>query len=249
MRFFLPQAKIEERETFSLFGWEHILLLAAVAAALFFGLRGIAFLEHSRAEQVIRTAAVCVPVLEFTHTIWLYLTGTTSIIKLLPLHLCAMQSIFIPLAVFTGKRCFYEFIYATSILGGFFGILLPSGVAGCYPLWHYQTLQTALLHALLMFIPLALIRIKVFRPDIRNFPKLLLIFLCVALAAAAVDFGFGENYMFLRQAPEGTPLVWIYDTFGHAGYLCITFLLLAALSLSLYLPFLKRKKQKGQGNA
>ena len=96
-----------------------------------------------------------------------------------------------------------------------------------------------------MFIPLALIRIKVFRPDIRNFPKVLLIFLSVALAAVTVDFGFGENYMFLRAGPGGDAARLIYDTFGHAGYLCITFLLLAALSLSLYFAFSKKEEAEG----
>ncbi len=243
MRFFLPQTKFEQADVFAMFGWKHFVLLIALAAALFLALRDIARASKSRARRVIRLAAAAVPLLEASHTIWLYSCGYTEIVKLLPLHLCAMQSVFIPLAVFTKKKCFQEFIYATSVLGGAFGILFPSGVAECYPVWHYQTIQTTLLHGLLIFVPLALVFSGEFQPEFRNFSKVLLLFLCVALVAAAVDFGFGENYMFLREAPEGTPLVWVYDTLGRMGYLLVTFLLLSAISMSMYLPFQKKQKQ------
>ena len=244
MRFFLSQTQIDKAETFPMFGWEHLVLLMMMALALVLSLWDIAHAPRERAEKITKAAAIAVPLLEASHTVWLFTCGYTNPIKLLPLHLCAMQSIFIPLAVFTRKRCFQEFIYATSVLGGIFGILFPTGVAECYPIWHYQTLQTAMLHGLLIFVPLALIYSRQFRPDFRNFPKVLFLFLCVALVAAAVDFGFGENYMFLREAPEGTPLAWVFDTFGRMGYLIVTFLLLAGISMSLYLPFRRRGERK-----
>ena len=241
--FFAPGTQIDRADVFPMFGWRHIALLIIVALCLFLAIHYVAHAPQKQAKRIIRVAAVAVPVLELSHTVWLYLCGFTDFIKLLPLHLCAMQSIFIPLAVFTRKTYFKEFVYATAVLGGALGILFPAGVAECYPVWHYQTIQTAVLHGLLIFVPLALIFSGEFRPELRNFSKVLLIFLCVALVAAAVDFGFGENYMFLRQAPEGTPLVWIYDTFGRGTYLVVTFLILASASISMYWPFTKRGRQ------
>lgn len=59
----------------------------------------------------------------------------------------------------------------------------------------------------------------------------MLLFLCLALVVGAVDAFFGENYMFLFAPPAGTPLVWVFDTFGRQIYLLITFLLLAGVQL------------------
>nr|WP_122012257.1 TIGR02206 family membrane protein [Maliibacterium massiliense] len=237
MDFFKPAAALDPSRAFPMFGAGHIALLALVALGVTLALRAVKKLPADRAWRVLCIAAVAVPVLEFSHTLWMYFCGTTQIVKLLPLHLCAMQSIFIPLAVLSKKDVFREFIYATSVLGGAFGILFPAGVADAYPLWHYQSIQTVLLHSLLIFVPLALITTGTFRPDVRRFPRVLCIFLCVALAAALVDFGFGQNYMFLNLPPEGTPLVWIYNTLGRPAYLLTTFLLLAGMSIAMYIPF------------
>lgn len=237
MRFFKMGDQLSPADAFAMFGAAHIALLIFCGVFLLMTLHHLKKMPAGKAEKLIRMMAVAVPVLEFSHTIWLYLCGHQSLIKLLPLHLCAMQSLFIPLAVFTKKTCFQEFIYATSVLGGIFGILFPTGVAEVYPLFHYQTIQTVLLHMLLILVPLALIVTGAFRPSARNFPKVLLIFLCVAFVAAVVDFSSGENYMFLNLPPQGTPLVWFYEYGGHLFYLLTTFVVLAGISLSMYLPF------------
>lgn len=188
--------------------------------------------------------AIAVPIIELSHTIWLYLCGQTNIIKLLPFHLCASQSVFIPLAVFTKSTALKEYIFATSILGGFFGMTFPAGVAGNYPIFHYQTIQTMVLHSLLILIPLALIVCFGFRPDIRNFSKVLGIFFTAVIPAAAVDSVFGENYMFLRYPPEGTPLSFIFDHFGRGIYLLLTFLLFTWIVFCLYKIFPYNRNQK-----
>ena len=155
--FFAFWDQVDPKDAFPQFGALHIAALAMMALVLYLSLKGIKRMKPSKAKAVIRVAAVAVPVVEFTHTYWLYLCGEKDLIRLLPLHLCAMQSFFIPLAVFSGKTIFWEFIYATSILGGIFATVFPVGVADVYPLLHYQTIQTFVLHSLLIFVPMALI--------------------------------------------------------------------------------------------
>ena len=215
----------------------HILLLLALAGCIIAGLLWIRQLQPQQAQHVLYGAAILVPTLELSHSIWLYLTGTASLVKLLPLHLCGLQSLFIPLAVFTKFTCFRDFVYATSLLGGIFGTVMPAGVADYYPLLSFQTLQTFALHGLLVFVPLAMILCGLHRPSIHRFPRVLCIFLLAALAVGMVDQLFGENYMFLYAPPAGTPLVWIFNTFGRGIYLGCTFVLLAGASLLIHLPF------------
>ena len=234
---FFERSDMPQPEAFPLFGVRHILLLLVLAACIIAGLLLIRRLKPPQAQRVLYGAAILVPLLELSHSVWLYLTGTTSLIKLLPLHLCGLQSLFIPLAVFTKFTCFRDFVYATSLLGGIFGTVMPSGVADYYPLWSFQTLQTFALHGLLIFVPLAMILCGQHWPSIQRFPRVLCIFLLAALGVGIVDQMFGENYMFLYAPPAGTPLVLIFDTFGRGIYLGCTFILLAGASLLIHLPF------------
>ena len=224
-------------------GAAHVLILLLVALGIVFLLHYVQMLPSARARQTICIAAMLVPALELTHSIWLYATGVSELVQLLPLHLCGIQSLFIPLAVFTRRTCFEDFVYATALLGGVFGILFPAGVAGYYEVLSFQTIQTVLLHMLLIFIPLALVRTGAHLPSVQRFPRVLCIFFAVALVVGTVDRIFGENYMFLYEAPAGTPLVWIFNTFGRPVYLVVTFLLLAGVSLLIHLPFALRQRK------
>lgn len=242
--FFAFYDAIEPSCAFPLFGFRHIFILLVMLFALSVALHTIKRLPAAKSWRIIQIAAVLEPLLELSHTIWLYYCGQTQLVKLLPLHLCSMQCVFIPLAIFAKRQILWDYLYATAVLGGLCGILFPAGVAGVYPFWHFQTVQTVLLHSLLIFIPLALIVTGRHTPSLAGFGRALLVFLPVALTAAVVDFIFGENYMFILQPPEGTPLVWIYYLCGHSGYLIISFLLIAAMSFSIHLPFWYKKRQQ-----
>ena len=235
---------------FSLFGMRHLLILCLSTGIIFALLHWITAQSPQGQERSLRVLAVLVPCLELSHAVWLYLGGVTQVWKLLPLHLCGMQSFFIPLAVFTRKIYWEDYVYATSVLGGVFALVFQSGVADYYPLWHFQTLQNVALHVLLIVIPVAMILTGRHLPDYHRFPVSVGIFLCVAGIAGIVDVIFGENYMFLMQPPMNTPLVGVYRYIGHCGYLVCAFVLLAGASFLTHLPFSlavrarKRERQK-----
>lgn len=242
--FFAFYDVLDPEAAFPLWGVRHMTMIAIMLLGLSWALKWVGQLPEEKSWRVIQVAAVVEPLLELWHTVWLYSCGQTQLVKLLPLHLCSMQCIFIPLAIFSKKRVLWDYLYATAVLGGLCGVIFPAGVADVYPLWHFQSLQTVLLHSLLVFIPLALIVTGRYEPSVRRFPQALLVFLPVAAAAALVDVCFGENYMFILYPPEGTPLVWLYATFGHGGYLLLTFLLIVMMSFSIHLPFWYRQKKQ-----
>lgn len=241
--FFAFYDTVDPTGAFPLFGARHMMMVALMLLGLSWALKWVSQLPEEKSWRVIQIAAVVEPILELSHTVWLYQCGQTQLVKLLPLHLCSMQCVFIPLAVFTKRRALWDYLYATAVLGGLCGVLFPAGVAGVYPLWHFQTIQTVLLHSLLIFVPLALIATGRFEPSLKGFGRALLVFTPVAAIAALVDVLYGENYMFILSPPEGTPLVWIYELFGHGWYLVLTFLLIAAMSLSIHLPYWYRQKK------
>lgn len=239
MNDFFIRCNEPDANAFPLFGAQHIFLLLLLTLALSLLLRWTKHGSEKTRQRLLYAAGILVPALELSHSVWMYFTGTTSLIKLLPLHLCGLQSLFIPLAVFTRFTCFKDFVYATSLLGGIFGTVFPAGIAGYYPMFSFQTIQTFLLHGLLIYVPLALIVSGSHRPNLHRFPRVLCIFLAVVFVVGCIDFYFGENYMFLYEAPSGTPLVWVFDTFGRQVYLLITFLLLSGVSFCTHLPFVR----------
>ena len=86
--------------------------------------------------------------------VWLFLLGEGDWVKLLPLHLCGLQVLFIPLAVFTRSEALRSYVWATSILGGITAIVYPAGIVGTYPFFLFQTFQSFALHLLLILVPI-----------------------------------------------------------------------------------------------
>ena len=197
--------------------------------------------SQERVEQVLRGSAILLPLVEIARIIWVYCVGETQIVKLLPLHLCGMQIFYIPLAVFTKKLVIKEFICSTSLLGGVAAILSPSGIAETYPFFHFQTLQSIVLHMILIFVPLVMLYCQSFRPNIRNMPKVMCLLTLTAAPAAIVDYFCGENYMFLLEPPLNTPLVDIFEKYGHGIYLIALFLMMCLAVFLMYIPSLWRE--------
>ena len=150
---------------------------------------------------------------------------------------------FIPLAVFSRLPSVRDFTFFTAIFGGVFAILSPVGVAGKYPFFHFQTLQTLLLHAFLIFIPLSMLLYDDFYPRLRNFPKVILIALLSIIPTAVIDFVAHENYMFFCSPPEGTFLEPLFLRFGDHAYRFLLAISLVALVFLSYLPleFFRKK--------
>lgn len=247
--FFDFTTNISKEYVFNNWGIEHISAILIVTIVIFFCLRILKKLSKEKQTRIIKICAILVPFVEISHNVWLYFANNSSIIELLSLHLCGLQMYFIPLAVFTNFIVFKDFIFATSILGGIFGILFPSGVTGSYPFWHFQTIQTLIYHSLLIFIPLAILVTTDYRPTLKRFYKVLLLFFIVVIICVYIDLVYGQNYLFLVTAPEMALLTNIQTKYGTFPYLCFTFLVLLFICVFIHLPFdLKRKKNNIYGD-
>lgn len=240
--FFDFYTDIDPSKSFQLFDTQHIAAMLLIGFLTYTIIKKCMTLSSRKQELVLKVMAVLVVLLELSHALWLGLICKQPLVKLLPLHLCGMQVIFIPLAVFTKNRYIQEYVYCTSLLGGIAAILFMSGIAGDYPFVHFQTIQSLLYHFLLILVPLIMVQVQGFKPKLKNFPYVLYQFFVVVVLAGIVDYFFGENYLFLSEAPEGTPLVLIEQYFGRAPYLLFTFLLLCLACVFMY-KLVEEKKQ------
>ena len=128
--FFDFYTQIPKEYAFKNFGFEHLTSIVVIFAFIYFCLRILKKLSAKAQNIIIKTCAIFVPILELSHNVWLYFSANASLPQLLSLHLCGLQMYFIPLAVFTKFLVFKDFVFASSILGGIFAIIFPSGVAG-----------------------------------------------------------------------------------------------------------------------
>jgi len=235
--FFSFYTNIKKEFVFNNFSVKHISAIVIIFAIVILCLFKLKKFNTKLQNLIIKICAIAVPVLEISHNIWLAICSGAGFTELLSLHLCGLQMYFIPLAVFTKVILFKDFVFATSILGGIFAIVFPSGVAGNYPLWHFQTLQTFLYHGLLVFVPIAILVTTDYRPTIKRFYKVFNLFVFIATFALFIDLKFNENYLFLVTSPDMPLLRNIQINYGTLPYLVFTFFALLIICISIHLPF------------
>ncbi len=240
--FFTFWTGIPRSEVFEFLDFQHCLIILGAAAILYFSIHAVLRQEMERIKVINRCVALLLPVLEMMRILWIYQAGETDWMKLLPLHLCGLQIFFVPLAVFTENKYIREFVFSTSLLGGVAAIIFPSGIMDTYPMIHFQTLQSIIFHMVLIFVPLVLVLGQGFQPSLARFSKSVLILVACGFAAGWVDVNFGQNYMFILEAPLNTPLVGIFNAFGHRVYLLVLLGLVIFGMYLTYLPLLVKKQ-------
>ena len=245
--FFKYYNDISKDVVFYNFELSHVIALIIIALVILVSLKIISKMKQEKARIVIRILAVVLLLVDLSHTYWMYKCGVTEFIKLLPLHICALNIIFIPLAVFSKNKILCEYIYAFSIIGGIFGVTLPSGVSGSYPIIHFQTIQTFIFHGLLILIPLAQIVSKEFMPDVKKIYKVHILFLIIAVLVGILDYTFDENYLFIKYPPEVGIVEWVYNNLGVGVYSILWAIVCLGGSSMIYIPIeIYKKKLKNK---
>ena len=216
-----------QRQPEGAYSWQHLtfvgsLLVLMVALAVWLGLRNRQRPFASK-NRVMIWAAILINVLE-----WIkiglacynsYVMGNPwyeGILYNLPLFLCSIMLIAIPLAAFTHggmRRMCEDFVAMFGILGAIAGTIGAAQNYGCYPVLGFDNMVSGFTHAIsgftslyVMIVGLAHLRTKTILP-------------CLALlfgfcgAAYGVNHLLDYNYMFL-MAGDGTPYDIAYNLVG-----------------------------------
>lgn len=176
--------------------------------------------------------------------VWKTITGHYSFRDTLPLHLCS-QAIFAELiAVFSKKdSLFKEFSYSLGIPAALSAIITPGWY---YPFFSFAYLQSALMHVILILIPVLIVWGDGFRPDYRRLPRCFALLILMAAAAAIADIAFDSNYMFLCFVPKDTTLQVFEEWFGNPGYLFPAIVLIFIVWVILYLPWVMSDRRRNR---
>ena len=150
----------------------------------------------------------------------------------LPLHLCTLSVYLCFIHMLRPKPALGQLIYAFSLPGAAFAMAFPDWAD--YPLWHFVSFTSFLLHFFLLLYPITALALGEIRINIRRFPGSLALMLSFALPIWALNKLLGTNYMFLNWPPPGTPLE-LFAPLGSSGYLIGFIPLATAVWFLLYM--------------
>lgn len=168
----------------------------------------------------------------------------------LPLFLCSIQLITIPLAAFAKGRlrnAALDFVVIFGLLGAVMGIVGAGNNYSCYPVISFDNVVSGVTHAISGFCSLYILISGMASMKKSDIHLTFFIMLGFCLAAYIANRLIGYNYMFLMRG-DGTPYDILYNLLGGNPVLyplavLLLFLIYIVAYYALYYLF-KRKKQE-----
>lgn len=153
----------------------------------------------------------------------------------LPLHLCGMAVYIEAFDCLVPNRFTHELCYAVCMPGALMALVFPNWTY--LPFFNFLHIACFAIHVLLVVYPLTVLTGGDFRPSVKRLPFCFLFLAAVSLPVHLFNKANGTNYMFLEQAPKGSPLEWFEGVFGTPGYLLGVPMIMLALWSVMYAPF------------
>lgn len=207
------------REAEGFLSWQHItfvtiLMLIMVTVAIIIGQKN-KDLDDKRKNRVLIVAAILIDSFEIFKIVLLTLRSgdPTTWLYELPLFLCSIQLIAIPIAAFSKgrlKEAALDFVLVFGILGALLGTYGAGNNYGTYPVLCFDNVVSGITHSIAGFSSLYIAISGMKSLKKKNIPitfSILLFFcICAAIANRCLDY----NYMFLVR-PDGTPYEILYQ--------------------------------------
>ncbi|MBE6539947.1 MAG: hypothetical protein E7674_04315 [Ruminococcaceae bacterium] len=201
------------------FSWQHLtfvssLMLIMVCAALFFGLRNKNKTEKQK-NKVLLWAAILIDGAEIFKTIILCVRSEDPLAWLynLPLFLCSIQLIAIPLAALSSgrlKQAALDFVFIFGVLGAVMGTYCAGQNYGAYPVLSFDNVVSGITHSISGFAALYIGFSRMISMKKKNIWITVCILLGFCVSAFIANTLVDYNYMFLR-AGDGTPYDILYN--------------------------------------
>ena len=245
------------REPEGYLSWQHILFVGALLCAMFalsiwLGLRNRRREDRAKNRTLIVTAILMDAIEIAKIAIMCYRSDDpTTWHNHLPLFLCSIQLITIPLAAFTKGRvreAALDFVFVFGLLGAILGTIGAGQHYNAYPVLSLDNVASGLTHCISGFAALYIVLAGQASMKKRNIPityAILAVFCTAAFIANAI---LDTNYMFLRQG-DGTPYDILYNLFGGNPILypigvVVLFLLYIAAFYGVFFLIQKKRGNK-----
>ncbi len=244
------------REPEGYFSWQHLtfvtsLMVIMVLLAVLFGLRNKGKDPFAK-NTVIIWAAILIDSVELFKIIMMCwrandpMGWTTE----LPLFLCSIQLIAIPLAAFSKgrvKEASLDFVCIFGVLGAVFGTYLAGQNYASYPVLSLDNVASGITHSISGFTALYILIAGMASMKKQNIWITFTILIGFCVAAYIANICLDYNYMFLMQG-DGTPYDILFNLVGGSPVLyplgvVVLFLLYISGFYLTYFCITSRKKR------
>lgn len=208
-----------QREPEGYFSWQHILFVSILMIIMFtlailFGRRNRELTDDKK-KKVLVVSAILIDSLELIKIIILcFRSGSLeTCLYGLPLFLCSIQLITIPLAAFSKGRvreAALDFVLIFGLLGAILGTYLAGNNYSSYPVLSFDNVISGITHCISGFSALYIGISKMCSMKKENIIITNLILLSFCIVAYIVNHLVDYNYMFLVRG-DGTPYDIIYN--------------------------------------
>jgi len=210
-----------------LFSWQHLLLVTTVFfIAVFLAVRlswRNAGADRATKMKIVVVAAIVLDGLELIKLVnYCILTdGLRILLNYLPLFLCSIPLIVLPMAAFTKGRlqqAALDFVMMFGLLGAVLGTYLAGNIYSIFPVLHFDPMISLATHMTSGFSALYIGLSGLGTMEKKNrMSGVLILGGFMALAFVIDQVGkvahFQDNYMFLSRA-DGTPFMILENLFG-----------------------------------
>lgn len=236
--------------------WQHLtfvgsLLVLMVVLAVALGRRNSLRTEREK-NRVLIVSALLIDGFELLKIVLACVAAGSAeaLLYNLPLFLCSIQLIALPLAAFSRgqvREAAVDFVCIFGILGAVFGTIGAGQNYNAYPVLSFDNVVSGITHSISGFASLYIMFARMAGMKKRNIPWTFGILIAFCVLAYIVNITVGYNYMFL-MAGDGTPYDIVYNLVGGSRLwypLGVVGLFLAYIGLFYYVVFcLRRKKAK-----
>lgn len=231
------------REPEGYMSWQHLtfvtsLMIIMTAMAIYFGLKYRK--KDTRAKNIpLIWAAILIDSFEIFKIVTMCIRGNDPLGWLyeLPLFLCSIQLITIPLAAFAKgkvKEAALDFVFIFGILGALAGTYGAGQNYACYPVLSLDNVVSGITHAISGFSSLYIAISGMSSMKKKNIPITFAILLGFCAAALTANLILDYNYMFLMRG-DGTPYDIFYNLVGGNAVLYpITVVLLFVIYIVVF---------------
>ena len=234
--------------------WQHLLfvgslLVAMVILAVVFGKKN-RLKEPRQQNKALIWAAIFIDSVEIFKIVMLCLRNESfkPILHNLPLFLCSIQLIALPMAAFTKGRireATLDFVCIFGILGAVAGTIGAGQNYNAYPVLSLDNVSSGITHTISGFASLYILFAGMASMKKENMVITFSILFVFCFAAYGANLLIGYNYMFL-MAGDGTPYDILYNLVGGSKVfypLSVVALFLLYICLYYYIYFLTTKKK------
>ena len=189
-----------------------MLLVAPILFCIFY------FTLRNKTEKTKRIVLLCLAIVNalmyIAYKIVMAFTFDVFIIlKELPLHLCNLNLILIPLAILTNNKLLMSYLYYVGLLAAFAGIMFFDSVFLGKNVFSFVVLIYFIYHAILLIFPLLFVSLKLFTPSLNYVWKALLVLVALAAIMHLVNLLFihtgwcvEANYFYTMGMPDNPVL-------------------------------------------